>query len=373
MAHFVIENIAGRGGYVPFANTTLADMTGSYALPDLIADNGSFASFHMVGTAFDIGSNYTWHTGSTYTFHDIGVFSGGTIIGGIIGLNMTVNHATGATISNTVVNSGNDWFEGNDYADLIHGGAGDDAIEGWGDNDSLYGDGGNDAFFGGAGNDYIDGGIGLDGVKYHGSSSDYSFAVQGNGDVVVTDKRGLAGSDYLTSVEVFQFENGSFSLGQLVTPSAPPVPPTPPAQPVLPVEINGTGGNDYLIGNALDNVIVGGAGRDTMWGKAGRDAFVFDTSPKSGRDFIKDFRIVDDTIMLDNADFTKVGGNGKLKAGAFHINLTGKAHDASDRAIYDKYTGKLYYDSDGTGAKAGICFSDISKNLKLTAADFYVL
>jgi serralysin len=110
-----------------------------------------------------------------------------------------------------------------------------------------------------------------------------------------------------------------------------------------------------------------------MWGKGGHDSFVFDTSPKGGRDKIVDFNPRDDIIKLDNADFTKVGGNGKLKAGAFHTNLTGKAHDASDRVIYDKDSGKLYYDSDGTGAKPGVCFSDISKNLKLTAADFFVL
>ena len=62
-----------------------------------------------------------------------------------------------------------------------------------------------------------------------------------------------------------------------------------------------------------------------------------------------------------------------LKASAFFSNNTGKAHDANDRIIYDKDSGKLYYDADGSGSKADVCFSDISKHFKLTAADFFVI
>jgi len=52
---------------------------------------------------------------------------------------------------------------------------------------------------------------------------------------------------------------------------------------------------------------------------------------------------------------------------------TGKAHDANDRIIYDNDSGLLYYDADGTGAKAGVCFASISKGLKMTASDFYIV
>ena len=55
---------------------------------------------------------------------------------------------------------------------------------------------------------------------------------------------------------------------------------------------------DTLVGNDIDNSLFGGAGCDTMWGGAGRNSFVFDTSPKSGRDFIKDFYVPQDTIKL---------------------------------------------------------------------------
>ena len=62
-----------------------------------------------------------------------------------------------------------------------------------------------------------------------------------------------------------------------------------------------------------------------------------------------------------------------MKASAFWSNTTGKAHDASDRVIYDKDSGVLYYDADGTGKGASVAFATISKNLALTNKDFFVI
>jgi Ca2+-binding RTX toxin-like protein len=76
---------------------------------------------------------------------------------------------------------------------------------------------------------------------------------------------------------------------------------------------------------------------------------------------------------LENSVFTKVGSNGTLKAGAFWSNNTGKAHDASDRVIYDKNSGVLYYDPDGTGSAKAVAFTTISKNLSMTNKDIYVI
>ena len=132
-------------------------------------------------------------------------------------------------------------------------------------------------------------------------------------------------------------------------------------------------GKDVLKGESGNDTLRSGKGADAMWGGIGKDAFVFDAGPTSGKDAIHDFRVADDTIKLDNAFFTKVGGNGWLKGAAFHANTSGKAHDANDRVIYDKSSGALYYDADGTGAKAGVCFARIDQDLKLTAHDFFVL
>jgi hypothetical protein len=139
--------------------------------------------------------------------------------------------------------------------------------------------------------------------------------------------------------------------------------------------LKGLRGNDKLFGSGKSDNLYGGFGNDTLSGEVGADKFVFDTKPnaKSNKDAIKDFRVVDDTIWLDNAAFTKVGKNGALKSSAFFVNKTGVAHDASDRVIYDKDSGVLYYDADGTGGAAGVAFATISKNLALTYNDFLVV
>jgi Ca2+-binding RTX toxin-like protein len=119
-------------------------------------------------------------------------------------------------------------------------------------------------------------------------------------------------------------------------------------------------------------VIYGGKGADVLFGSYGRDVFVFDT--KLGRseiDTIRSFNVKDDTIKLENAIFTKVGGRGWLKAGAFHIGS--KAADKNDRIIYDEKKGSLYYDKDGAGGSAQVQFAKIDKHLKLTYLDFQII
>ncbi|WP_315975059.1 calcium-binding protein [Microvirga yunnanensis] len=140
-------------------------------------------------------------------------------------------------------------------------------------------------------------------------------------------------------------------------------------------KLSGGSGNDTLSGGTGSDTLYGGAGNDVLTGGSGKDAFVFDTklNKYSNRDTITDFRVIDDTIRLDNAVFTKVGANGTLKFGAFYANLTGKAHDRDDRIIYEKDTGKLFYDADGTGSKAGVHFATIGKKLSLTNKDFYII
>jgi len=143
----------------------------------------------------------------------------------------------------------------------------------------------------------------------------------------------------------------------------------------------GGAGNDVIIGNGLANSLKGGAGadrlsglqgNDVLSGGAGRDVFVFNTKPSrtSNLDRIVDFSVKDDTIHLENAVFTKLKA-GKLPSAAFWTG--GKAHDSTDRVLYDAAKGGLHYDADGTGKAASVQFAQLSKGLKMTANDFLVV
>jgi RTX calcium-binding nonapeptide repeat (4 copies) len=125
--------------------------------------------------------------------------------------------------------------------------------------------------------------------------------------------------------------------------------------------LNGGGGNDTLSGLAGNDILIGGAGKDTLTGGLGKDTFVFNTplSASTNVDAITDFSHVDDTIQLSKAIF-KGMGSGALLSKYFYAGT--KAHDADDHIIYNKATGALYYDSDGTGAHAQVQFATISNH-----------
>lgn len=137
--------------------------------------------------------------------------------------------------------------------------------------------------------------------------------------------------------------------------------------------LSGMQGADRLFGLDGNDVLNGGAGNDQLAGGAGRDKFVFDMRPSkaNNRDRILDFVVVDDTIVLENAVFTKLGKAGKLSAGTFWTGTA--AHDATDRIIYNKASGALLYDPDGSGRGASVHFATAGKSLKMTYADFLVI
>ena len=131
-------------------------------------------------------------------------------------------------------------------------------------------------------------------------------------------------------------------------------------------------GNDTLTGNSGADKLYGGAGRDTLTGGAGKDLFFFDTALNkvSNVDRIVGFSHVDDTIRLENAVFKGLH-TGTLKAAAFWVGKS--AHDADDRIVYDKASGALYFDSDGSGHHAAIQFATLTNKPVLNAGDFTVI
>lgn len=146
--------------------------------------------------------------------------------------------------------------------------------------------------------------------------------------------------------------------------------------------------SERCIGSSNGDLLKGGSGRDTLWGGLGgdtltgglgKDIFVFDTKPnnRTNRDSISDFSVRDDTIWLDNKVFAKLGKRGTEKKPAqlnkdFFVIGT-KAKDKNEHLIYDKKKSVLLYDVDGSGKGKAIEVATLSKSLKMTAADFFVI
>ncbi|WP_201861699.1 calcium-binding protein [Microvirga soli] len=143
--------------------------------------------------------------------------------------------------------------------------------------------------------------------------------------------------------------------------------------------IKASSGDDRVYGDAGNDTLYGGSGNDRLYGGSGtgKDVFVFDTklSKTKNVDRIYDFSTKYDSIQLENKIFTKLGRDSS-KGVKFKSDMFVKgnaAQDREDRIVYDSKTGALYYDQDGTGSKAQVKIATLSKNLKLTYHDFFVI
>jgi Ca2+-binding RTX toxin-like protein len=269
--------------------------------------------------------------------------------------------------------TGDDEMFGGDGDDVINGDDDSDDLDGGNGNDTLIAGLGNDSVIGGAGNDWVDGSNGLD--EMVGGLGNDTYTVTEAGDTTVEAANG--GTDTVLSF-VTRTLGANLEQLTLVGTSA----------------INGTGntaantirgnafankllgqaGNDRLIGNDGADTLTGGLGIDTLTGGNQNDIFVFSSAlVAANRDNITDFnQFGNDTIHLNNAIFKTVGANGVFKGAALKLGTV--ATQADDRIIYNKLTGKLFYDSDGTGAAAQIHFATLTnKPATLGAADFFVI
>jgi RTX calcium-binding nonapeptide repeat (4 copies) len=215
------------------------------------------------------------------------------------------------------------WLKGDGRSNTLTGAGSHDQINGLGGNDRLDGRAGDDYLYGGKGRDSLKGGVGLDTLQ---------------GDSGNDTLNGGAGNDSL----------------------------------------KGGGGNDKLMGGAGGDWLAGGPGKDSLYGGAGRDIFVFDSkrNPKTNVDALRDFSHKDDSIHLDDAFFKGIGKGfaakpGKLLKDAFHAGKA--AADAEDRILYDRTTGALSYDPDGSGAAEAIRFAVLPRKPALAASDFLVI
>ena len=140
--------------------------------------------------------------------------------------------------------------------------------------------------------------------------------------------------------------------------------------------VNGNGGKDYLYGGKGNDTLVGGTGNDELTGGSGHDHFVFNAALNTqNTDFVMDFNSANDTIDLKHSIFSHAGSAGHdLAHSAFKIYEAGASLDKSDRIIYVKATGDLFYDADGSGdAHAAVQFAHLVGAPTISYHDFHII
>lgn len=208
--------------------------------------------------------------------------------------------------------------------------------------------------------------------------------------------QGQAARDYWEAVEAAWHANHD-GVGDVAVTPLPPLPgqaPAPsPAPAPAPVpapapgsilgttgadRLLGTEGADYISADAGNDVLYGRGGADTLIGGLGKDKFIFDSRFDGTLDQILDFNPKEDRFWLDNAIFTKLGSGSssspvRISNSWLEDGAGASPNDSDDYLIYDKNTGKLSYDADGSGPGAAIVFAQLQPGLDLTTANFYVV
>lgn len=232
---------------------------------------------------------------------------------------------------------------GNDLGNIIVGGTG---------NDVLDGKGGADVIIAGAGNDTLIGGDG-DANQLIGEVGDDIYVVTANGDSVV-EYFGEGTDAVRTTLSQYTLSNHVENLEYIGTASFTGV------GNALDNVLRGGAQSDFLSGKDGADTFYGGSGDDTLLGGAGVDRFRYETTDQ-GIDRILDFTSGEDIIELSAALF----GSPEL------VFENGTAATSSSATfLYDPATGLVRYDADGDGSGDAVTLFRLNAGLTLTADDF---
>jgi Ca2+-binding RTX toxin-like protein len=237
-------------------------------------------------------------------------------------VNLTTGVAMGGDAQGDVLTS-LESINGSQFNDDLTGGFGaaESAVRGWGGNDILRG-----------GASILDGGEGRDLVTYWASSFNYTVNLQTDTNLIsIEDINGSQGDNTIIGNGAVNLLNG-FNGNDT---------------------IDGAGGHDLLDGGAGNDQLHGGSAMDQLTGGAGTDSFIFVTTTESpstvaGRDLITDFSHAHgDKINLSLIDANTVAAGDQaftyLGTGAF-TGVAGQLH-----TWYD--AGKTIVSGDTNGDK----------------------
>jgi len=392
--------------YAPFVGAIayLASFAGNVNAAAAAGDTYSFIQ-GLSGTEFNdtLGSSYgaSWLRGNEGDDLLISGQFGDTLDGGVgrdwVAYNGIYYASTGVSAwlgdasRNTGEAAGDIYFS----IENVAGSVGNDTLVGDGAANVLIGLDGNDLIEGGAGADTLDGGAGINTVSYFDAGpvsvdllnggatdgygtvdtltffqnvngSDAGDFIQGNtaGNLL----RGLGGNDRMfgnLGNDALDGGNGADSLDGGDANDT----------------LTGAAGNDTMLGGAgLDQLLggggldtlIGGGGADRLNGGGGADRIVYRAAAEGG-DQVIGFVSGSDTIEIDASGFGGglVSGVDLLAAERFVLGTA--ATRAKGQFLYDRPTGTLLWDADGTGGNQAVGVADFGGGTLLRAGDFDVV
>ena len=262
--------------------------------------------------------------------------------------------------------AGNDTVIGGTGNDRLNGGNGNDHLDGSIGSDRLYGDAGNDVLVGSISANIMDGGTGIDTMT--GGGGNDSYYVSDTADVIVELLGG--GADLVRSTAIYTLSDNVDNI-ILIGVGAIDATGNALSNRLTGNEANnrlfGLGANDRLDGGGGDDHLMGGTGHDIVTGGAGADEFVFAEFGSANYDTVTDFNGAFDTIQLSAAAFG-------LDVGAIDVSkfvLGTTATTATQRLVYDRVHGDLYFDADGSGVDARQLVASLVDGTALTYADIF--